>query len=79
MGVEVADNLVLRQPTTTMIANCSSLRPALYLSVVSAGCGTRGCNSCRRVQLVASLQVVEALTVVIFSVSDCDAYRSVHC
>jgi hypothetical protein len=49
--------------------------------LVGSLCGVRhkGCNSCRCVQLVASLNVVEALAVAIFSVPDCHAHRSVHC
>jgi transposase len=43
------------------------------------GVGHGRCHSGRCVQLVACLKVVEALALVIFSVPDCDAHRSVHC
>jgi len=38
----------------------------------------KGCNSCRRVQLVASLQVVVPLAVVVFSIPHRDPLGSVH-
>jgi hypothetical protein len=65
-------NVAFAQSITGMAS-----RPLLVGSL----CGVRhkGCNSCRRVQLVASPQVVGALAVVVFSVPNCDAHRSVHC